>query len=164
MQERERIRVAKEEKKTPFPWTENPVLRNHKFTNVKREDDRTTRWMRKHWTSPHAADADIGEVLFNCALFRYFGKEGGLAEKVHWVHNQWRPEEVVRTALDVRATGQHCFTSAYCKPHYNAEGEASQGFKVYEKICHRYLTSLWHGRNALTKVAKETRYGFLHSQ
>ena len=104
MIERERIRVAKEANR-PFPWTDNEVLREHKFTNVKREDDRTTRWMRKNWTSPHAADSDIGELLFNCALFRYFGKDGGLGERLTWVRSHWRPEEVVRAALDVRATG-----------------------------------------------------------
>jgi hypothetical protein len=41
IEERERIRLRKEAGE-PFPWTEDPILRAFKFTNVRRIHDRTT--------------------------------------------------------------------------------------------------------------------------
>jgi hypothetical protein len=157
MEARETLRQRKEDLRLPFPWTSDPVLSSKRFTNVKREDDATTRWMRLHWTGPNAAAADIGETIFNCALFRYFGTPE-LAAQLTWVRDAWRPGEVVRAALQLRARGKHAFTRAYCKPHYNSEStDAGQGFKVYEKICFKYLESLWQARHELTRVATETR-------
>ena len=52
MVKRENIRLRKEAKE-PWPWTEDKILQTYKFTNVKREHDRTTKWMRNHWTRPN---------------------------------------------------------------------------------------------------------------
>jgi hypothetical protein len=68
MQERETIR-RKKDAGEPYPWTENPIFLAFKFTNVKREHDATTRWMREHWTGPHASSSDFGTVIFNCGMF-----------------------------------------------------------------------------------------------
>jgi hypothetical protein len=35
----------------PWPWTEDPILRDYRFCNVHREDDRVTKFIRK-WTVP----------------------------------------------------------------------------------------------------------------
>jgi len=157
MEARENLRKRKEDLRLPFPWTDDPILSSKRFTNVKREDDATTRWMRLHWTGPNAANADVGETIFNCALFRYFGTPE-LAARLTWVRDAWCPGEVVLQAVKLRATGHHAFTRAYCKPHYNSEStDAKQGFKAYEKICFKYLDSLWKARHELTRVAIETR-------
>ena len=56
---REQIRLAKAAG-APWPWSDDDVLNRHKFTNVKREHDRTTAWLRANWTAAHAnADAAI---------------------------------------------------------------------------------------------------------
>ena len=47
--ERELIRQAKESG-LPKPWTSDPVFQRTYFTNVHREDDRVTRWIREHYT------------------------------------------------------------------------------------------------------------------
>ena len=47
--ERELIRLRKEEG-APKPWTDDPVFRRVYFTNVHREDDRVTRWIRQNYT------------------------------------------------------------------------------------------------------------------
>ena len=67
MKARENIRLVKEAG-APWPWTGDPILQEYKFTNVKREHDRTTKWMRENWTKPHH-NRHPSEVLFNCALF-----------------------------------------------------------------------------------------------
>lgn len=34
------------------PWTADPILSNYRFTNVRREDDRVTIWISRHWREP----------------------------------------------------------------------------------------------------------------
>ncbi len=37
----------------PKPWTANPILQQYRFTNVYRELDRVTIWIRENWREPH---------------------------------------------------------------------------------------------------------------
>ena len=48
MSERNNIRVLKEGG-APKPWTKDIILRSFKFCNVRREDDKVTRWFASHW-------------------------------------------------------------------------------------------------------------------
>ena len=52
MLRREALRRAKEDSKSAFPWTSDSILCWHKFTNVKREYDRTTRFARAPLSCP----------------------------------------------------------------------------------------------------------------
>jgi len=67
--EREKIRQLKEVSNLPAPWTDDPILRQFKFCQVFREDDRTTRWFREHIRDPLADDRD---VLMATVIFRWF--------------------------------------------------------------------------------------------
>ena len=55
MEKREKIRMLKEAG-APEPYTDDEILRTGRFCNVRREDDRTTRWVAEHWRTPHAND------------------------------------------------------------------------------------------------------------
>jgi alpha-glutamyl/putrescinyl thymine pyrophosphorylase clade 1 len=46
--EREAIRCRRAAGEAP-PWTNNPILSTWSFTNVRREDDRVTRWVATNW-------------------------------------------------------------------------------------------------------------------
>ena len=52
----------------PWPWSGDDVLNRYKFTNVKREHDRVTAWLRP--TGLAHSDVDAATVLFNCGVFR----------------------------------------------------------------------------------------------
>ena len=67
--ERERIRLKKEVFKASPPWTEDPILREFKFCQVFREDDRTTRWFRTHVRDPLKNEP---EVIMATVIFRWF--------------------------------------------------------------------------------------------
>ena len=81
MARRDKARKRKEAGR-PWPWSKDAILRARRFTNVKREDDRTTRWLRDHHGAAHR-DAPAGEVLINCAVFRAFGTVAH-AERYGW--------------------------------------------------------------------------------
>jgi len=69
LHERENIRIRKEERGDPPPWTDDPILQEFKFCQVFREDDRTTRWFRTHMRDPLQ---NKPEVLMATIIFRWF--------------------------------------------------------------------------------------------
>ncbi len=77
----------------PRPWTKDPILHEWKFTNVFRELDRGTIWLREHFREPHA---DAGPLLlFNVAWYRIFNWIP-TAEALGW-RATWEVDEVVQT-------------------------------------------------------------------
>ena len=55
---REVIRCLRE-KGLPPPWINDPILQKWSFTNVRREDDRTTRWVAVNWREPNRNDPNL---------------------------------------------------------------------------------------------------------
>lgn len=62
-----------------FPWTKDPILRRCKFTNVYRELDRTTVWLRHHLRDPLRDDR---RVLGAVVAYRWFNRVE-VAEVLH---------------------------------------------------------------------------------
>lgn len=147
MAKREQLRLRKAAG-GPWPWSDDEILNTYKFTNVKREHDRTTLWMRKHWTGPHE-NRPAGEIIFNCALFRYFGTTE-FAAAVGW-QEKFDAEAVVRVAGDRQRRGQKIFTGAYIIP--------SLGIRraKHEAVCRIILASVWQSRFQLASVAQQTQ-------
>ena len=111
--ERHAIYLARVRGDSP-PWTEDPILREYKFTNPFRENDRTTVYMRKAWTDPHN-NRPFGEIIFNCCLFRMVGTME-FAEAHGWVHAdalEWDPEHTVNLISNRIKHGLKTFTGAY---------------------------------------------------
>ena len=146
MAKREALRLKKESG-APWPWSDDEILNTYKFTNVKREHDRTTRWMREFWTNPNAS-RPAGEIIFNCALFRYFGTTD-FAAAVQW-QRQWSPQRAITIARQRMNSQQRVFTGAYIIPTL---GERKPKCEV---VCERILSPLWVRRDQLAEVAIST--------
>ena len=70
--ERYKIHLRKDIKQIDPPFTKDPILKNFRFTNVRREHDKETKWLIKNITSnKHISYTD---KLLNCILFRLFNK------------------------------------------------------------------------------------------
>ena len=69
--ERYKIHLRKDLQKKPFPWTKDPILRKYSFTNVRREQDRNTKWVIDNICR---ADLKYLQKLANITLFRIFNK------------------------------------------------------------------------------------------
>jgi hypothetical protein len=52
------------------PWTKDPILRNHRFTNVYRASDRVSQFLIRHVI--YSGDLSAREVLFRTLLFKLF--------------------------------------------------------------------------------------------
>jgi hypothetical protein len=109
LNERELIR-QKRERGEAGPWTDDPILRRYKFTNIMRSEDRTTRWLIKHWYDPNR-DADPELLALNCAIARYFGSIEFLDDI--GFQKSWDPEFLISRATQRFAKRQKVFTGAY---------------------------------------------------
>lgn len=111
--ERERIRLRREAG-SPAPWTEDKILATYKFTNVRRHHDRTSKELIEDFYSYHQAPAyNRGDVLLNCALFRYFGTIE-FARAIGWQDIAlFNPERVKSIAKQRLGEGLKVFTGAY---------------------------------------------------
>lgn len=118
MVERENIRLRREAGQ-PWPWTEDAILRDFKFTNVKRRHDRVSR-IYEGWYKQHERGASGTEIVYNAAFARYFGRPEFVLfagwQKIH------RPWEIVKKAAEWEARGEKTFTGAYMITNLGREG------------------------------------------
>lgn len=56
----------------PGPWTDDPVLSSHRFTNAYRASDRVSQYLIRHVS--YDGDQAIDEVVFRVLLFKLFNK------------------------------------------------------------------------------------------
>lgn len=63
----------------PWPWTTSPVFQEWRFTNVHREDDKTTVWFRDHVRNPlselyrrEPQPANYRQIIESTIIFRWF--------------------------------------------------------------------------------------------
>lgn len=150
MVEREGIRIRKEAGE-PRPWTDDPILNEYSFTNVRRADDRTTQTFKRTFYEPNVSAASVGDVLFNCALARFFGRAEPVLH-IGW-QKAWDADAVVERA---RSWQGSLFTSAYVITNNGQKGD-----KV-EFVCRKVLTPLWRVRSEIAEAAiRENGWRFL---
>lgn len=58
IEERERVRALKEAGASK-PWSRDWVFQETYFCNVRREDDRVTKWIRQNWNSSHSENYEL---------------------------------------------------------------------------------------------------------
>ena len=56
----------------PAPWTQDPILTRHKFTNAYRASDRVSQFLIRHVV--YEGDQSPEEVFFRTILFKIFNK------------------------------------------------------------------------------------------
>jgi hypothetical protein len=131
--ERERIRLKKE-RGDPWPWTDDPILRDKKFCNVHREDDRGTRWIADHWRTPHADDPDL---WFAMVVARNVNRIESLTEIGYPV--PWDPDHFVEV-MTRRLARTEAYGSAYVIT-------TSTGYRLGQNMatfqCEKVFGPLW---------------------
>ena len=69
--DRYKVHLLKDVFKQPAPWTDNPIIREFRFTNVRREHDKETRWVIENICHAEMTDAN---KWMNLILFRMVNK------------------------------------------------------------------------------------------
>jgi hypothetical protein len=136
-QERDRIRDRKDAG-LPRPWTDDPILARYHFTNVRREDDWTTRWLIENWYSPNR-EQDWGLLVFNAGVARFINYAETLSE-VGFI-TDYDPARLLALLNARKARGEQTIAIAY-------RGAG------YKRLC-QYLSALWVARHRIARVARD---------
>jgi alpha-glutamyl/putrescinyl thymine pyrophosphorylase clade 1 len=108
IRERESI-LVKKENGSPPPWTDDEILQSYRFTNVRRIDDRVSRWLLNNWyITPNYGHKNM---LLACSLARYFNVPGALEEV--GFPKKWEPDRIKRVLRARKARGETIFNGAY---------------------------------------------------
>jgi hypothetical protein len=145
--EREAIRKRKEAG-APRPWTDDPILDKYSFCNVRRADDRVTKFIGE-WlpTNPRTR-------WFACAVARWFNEPKTLA-KLPSLDVRWQPAATLRVLRDISRQGNSIFRAAYI-----ITGALSKkGDTKYETVVNSVLTPLW---NKIPRLATDSIEGSWH--
>lgn len=115
--ERHRIYLAKEANK-PWPWTDDKILMNYKFTNPFRQNDRVTVEWRKRFlkllgTGKKMSD---GDLIFHVCLFRLFNWPQTYDALYHGM-SKWNMAKAVAIIDNMKKEGKQIFTGAYIVPN-----------------------------------------------
>lgn len=91
--ERYTIHLLKDVYDQPKPWTDDPILQQFRFTNIRREHDRETKWYIQNIAQADSVSYD--SKLLNTILFRLFNKHE-TAELLKlpqpFADKPWKPE------------------------------------------------------------------------
>jgi len=155
VRERERVRILKEDAGQPYPWTTDPIIGTYRFCNVRREDDRVTRWIQNHIRRPYIDHQNLWFMLCAARMINWpdtlnvLMSSGNLA----WpVDAHFRPE-IMAEVLEGLATWRKVFTGAYIIPAPH-KGGTKGGF-----IAERVLGQLWRDRTKFESHFDGTRIG-----
>jgi hypothetical protein len=126
-----------------WPWTEDKILQTYKFTNVYRELDAGTVWLREHIREPYK---DHPELFFNIAMYRRYNRIE-CAEFLGFIDNY--TEDYEAHVEEYKRKGGRVFTSAYmtCAGIRDEDGTLSKS-KVHQ-IFGIGFNKLWEKRREI---------------
>lgn len=115
MSERYKIHVRKDVQRLPAPWTNDSILRQVKFCNVRREHDRQSLNLINNIVNNDALS--MPDKMFNCVLFRMFN----LWDPIQAIGGAMTISDFAKINLDVtrerlqkfEASGGKIFTNAF---------------------------------------------------
>lgn len=107
IQERESIRLKKEAGE-PRPWTDDEILNTYKFCNVRRADDRVSRWLITNWYEPYH---DHPNMVVAATLARQLNNPSSLEEI--GFPTEWNAKKVENILNDRTNRGLRNFSPAY---------------------------------------------------
>lgn len=119
MYERQKVWARRFLDELPRPWTDNPILRDYKFTNVYRELDRNSQWQIKNIFLDD--NLSLKDLVWKILFFRFFnnpetfiysesvtGWKAGIPRWEEYDEDKW--DEVIK---GIRNDGKNPFTNAY---------------------------------------------------
>lgn len=150
MRKREQIRLNRLAKE-PWPWTDDQILRDYSFTNVKREHDRTSIMYREKLFEPNK-DAPFNQVLINAATARFFGRAEFVTGFVGW-QESFDADWLCSIARGAKDDGVKIWTSAYM---ITAGGQTGAKEEI---VVRQYLAHLWANMEMLERAFRK-RYSW----
>lgn len=147
---------------SPAPWTDDPILREHRFTNVYRAADRVSQFLIREVIYGADSSGDAEDVVFRILLFKVFNKIGtwqALERQVGPV--SWRDYDfrAYRQALDAAARTGPIYSPAYVipPPRLGEQTKRENHLRLVERVMNDGLASLACGARDLAPVYERLR-------
>lgn len=104
---REAIRCLKEAG-VPPPWSQDKAMTTVRYCNIRREDDKVTRWLKENWRDPYADHPNLIPAMV-------------LARMINWPETlqaigfpvRWDPNRLIDMLVARSQTGRKVWSSAY---------------------------------------------------
>lgn len=104
------------------PWTDDPILAEHKFTNAYRASDRVSQYLIQNVI--YQGDQSAEEMFFRCILFKVFNRistwellESALGQIRYSDYEFGRYDHILESAM---RRGERIFSAAYIMPTHAA--------------------------------------------
>lgn len=105
--ERDFIRELKD-RGSPRPWTDDEILSTYRFCNVRRMDDKVSRWLLENWYEPYY---DHPNMVVAVAFARFINLPATLRHV--GFPTVWDPEEIKKKLRVLTKAGITIFNGAY---------------------------------------------------
>lgn len=92
----------------PNKWTDDPILQTYRFCNVRREDDRVTRWIAKNWRQPADGHKSLPAAMLLARIINLPATLMAIGYPWHWERDKF-----IATINRLMETGNKVWTSAY---------------------------------------------------
>lgn len=134
----------------PKPWTEDKILQTYKFTNVYRELDTVTIWIRENWRKPHSDDKDVWFAMVVARLVNWPETLGEVGYPVPWLEKRF--SNILATR---KGKGRKVFTGAYM-----VRADANLAGSKASYLAERVFTPMWENRSELRPKDNDTLASF----
>lgn len=149
IEERQKIYLKKEAGDL-WPWTKDKILQEYKFTNVFREQDAVTVWVRKHWRTPYKNHPNL---WFAMCVARQINWPDTLEELEPLVFAKtWNAKKAAKIMDARREAGKKVYTGAYM---IRAESDPSKEWYNWSKnlyMTNIVLGNVWKKRKQFIKM------------
>ncbi len=144
--ERESVRI-KRERGEPPPWTDDPVIANYRFCNVRREDDVVTIWIRENIRKPFADHPHLWLMLCAARIINHPDTLAWLMDSAAWPsHPKFTPHAMTLCLNAWQTKGEKIYTGAYMIPAPHQKGADKQ-----EYIAEKCIGALWERQASINK-------------
>lgn len=121
IEERQKVAAAKLLGE-PKPWSQDPIFQSTRFTNVHREDDTVTIWIKENWRDPYARHPNLA---FAMVLARVVNLPDTL--QLLGFPDTWSSQGFIESMDFIGRDGRKLWTSAYMVTGgYSEGGETKQ--------------------------------------
>lgn len=151
VREREDIRIKKEEFKLPqSQWTKDPILAKYRFCNVRREDDRVTRWIDENIRRPYAGHPYLWLMLCIARQINWPETLNELRLRGAMPHKIFPVERFIKVLNDRADADKKVYTGAYIITAPNISGSSKAQY-----IAEIVIGGLWERRELFARVLGE---------
>jgi hypothetical protein len=146
----------------PAPWTDDPILRDHRFTNAYRAADRVSQFLIRDVIYGDAVPEDEEDVVFRILIFKTFNKIAtwqALEARVGPVSWRGYDFDTYLCALDEIAARAPIYSPAYVipPPNLGEETKRANHLRLIERLMRDGLPRLAAGTDELAEVYERLR-------